>query len=141
MAESILNSVGASGFHGFSAGALRTAAVDQDLLEFLSMHHLPVTGLRSKTLDNFRSPDAPRMDFIITLCESAADQVSDWPGRPFVAHWNVESDDLAGDADNVLRDSFWTLMRRIKIFTSLPHGKLSRRVLEQRARTLEASYL
>jgi arsenate reductase len=141
MAESILNSVGPTLFHGFSAGALRTAAINQDLIEFLSLHHMPVSGLRSKTLDSFRRAEAPRMDFIITLCESAADQVADWPGHPFVAHWNVETDDVGGDADVALRDSFWTLMRRIKIFTSLPHGKLSRRVLEQRARTLEASYL
>jgi len=141
MAESILNSVGAARFHGFSAGALRSGSVNQDLLEFLSLHHLPVSGLRSKTLDSFRRADAPHMDFIITLCDSAADQLTKWPGHPFVAHWNVENDDIVSDSEDALRDSFWTLMRRIKIFTSLPHGKLNRRVLEQRVLTLEASYL
>ena len=50
-------------------------------------------------------------------------------------------EDASPDDEDALRDSFWTLMRRIKIFTSLPHGRLSRRLLEQRARTLEPSYL
>lgn len=139
MAESILTSVGAARFHSFSAGALRKAPVDPYVLDFLAQHHMPVAGLWSKTLDNFRSPAAPRMDFIITLCDAAAsEQFSEWPGEPFIAHWNVE---IARDADDALRDSFWTLTRRIKIFTSLPHGKLNRRLLERRALTLQPSYL
>ncbi len=141
MAEAILNSVGAARFHGFSAGALRAAPMNPDLLDFLASHHMPVTGLRSKTLDNFRRPDAPRMDFIIALYDCAADRLTEWPERPFIAHWNVENDDMVADSEDALRDSFWTLMRRIKIFTSLPHGKLNRRVLEQRVCTLQGSYL
>jgi len=142
MAESILRSVGASRFNAFSAGALRRAPVNAYVLEFLSQHHLPVAGLWSKTLDHFRTPESPRMDFIITLCDAAAsERFPDWPGVPFIAHWNVDTEGAAADADDAMRDSFWTLMRRIKIFTSLPHGKLNRRLLEQRARTLEPSYL
>ena len=140
MAESILTSVGAARFHAFSAGSLRKAVADPDVLDFLAQHHMPVARLSSKTLDNFRSPGAPRMDFIITLCEAATSEpFAEWPGDPFIAHWNVETDDVG--ADDALRDRFWTLMRRIKIFTSLPHGKLNRRVLERRALTLQASYL
>jgi len=142
MAESILTSVGAARFHSFSAGALRKAPVDPYVLDFLAQHHMPVAGLWSKTLDNFRSPAAPRMDFIITLCDAAAsEQFSEWPGEPFIAHWNVKTDARGADSDEALRDNFWTLMRRIKIFTSLPHGKLNRRLLERRALTLQASHL
>ena len=142
MAESILTSVGAARFHAFSAGALRKAPVNAYVVDFLAQHHLPVAGLSSKTLDSFRLRGAPRMDFIITLCDAAASEpFQEWPGDPFIAHWNVETGDAAGDADDALRDSFWTLMRRIKIFTSLPHGKLNRRLLERRALTLEPSYL
>ena len=142
MAESILASVGAARFHAFSAGSLRQAPPNPYVLDFLAHHHMPVAGLRSKTLDNFRSPGSPRMDFIITLCDGATNQpLSDWPGDPFIAHWNVATDDATGDAEDALRDSFWTLMRRIKIFTSLPHGKLNRRLLERRALTLQPSYL
>jgi len=142
MAESILTSVGAASFHAFSAGALRKAPVNPQVVDFLAQHRLPVAGLSSKTLDSFRLRGAPRMDFIITLCDAAASEsFSEWPGDPFIAHWNVAIGDAAGDADDALRDSFWTLMRRIKIFTSLPHGKLNRRLLERRALTLQPSYL
>src|SRR4051812_6255751 len=127
MAESILRSVGAARFHAYSAGTARNEHVDPQILDFLGQHRLPVNGLWSKTLDHFRIPGAPQMDFIITLCDVAAsERFSEWPGHPFVAHWNLE---MSKDADDALRDNFWTLMRRIKIFTSLPHGKLSRRLL------------
>jgi len=142
MAESILRSVGAARFNAFSAGALRRAQVNAYVLEFLAQHHLPVAGLWSKTLDHFRTLESPRMDFIITLCDAAANEpFPKWAGGPFIAHWNVDTEGAAADADNALRDSFWTLMRRIKSFTSLPPGKFSRRLLERRARTLEPSYL
>jgi arsenate reductase len=142
MAESILRSVGAARFNAFSAGCTRRAPVNASVVDFLAQHHLPVSGLWSKTLEHFGTPESPRMDFIITLCDAAASEsFSEWPGDPFIAHWNVAIGDAAGDADDALRDSFWTLMRRIKILTSLPHGKLNRRLLERRALTLQPSYL
>ena len=143
MAESILASVGGHRFRAFSAGCPPSGPVDEYVLDFLSEHRMPVDGLRPKTLDSFLSADAPRMDFIITLCEEAAssEQLADWPGDPFIANWNIRSDERRADSDEAHRDNFWTLMRRIKIFTSLPHGKFSRRLLEQRALTLEANYL
>ena len=139
MAESILRALGGTRFHAFSAGHVRSGALNPYMLDFLSQHHLPVAGLWSKTLDHFCLPDAPRVDFIITLCDgTASEHFRGWPGDPFVAHWSIET---GKDADDALRDNFWTLMRRIKIFTSLPHGKLSRRLLERRALTLQPSYL
>jgi len=139
MAESILRSVGAARFEAYSAGAVRDGSIDPDVLEFLGQHRLPVNGLWSKRLGHFRLPGAPHIDFIITLCDTAAsERFSDWPDRPFVAHWNLET---SKNADDALRDSFWTLMRRIKTFASLPHGKVNRRVLERRALTLQASHL
>jgi arsenate reductase len=139
MAESILASVGAPRFRAYSAGIACKGTAHPDILEFLAGHQLPVANLRPKPLEEFRSAGAPRMDFIITLCEAAAQALADWPGEPFVAHWNVRAEGDAGDESH--RDQFWTLMRRIKIFTSLPHGGINRRVLERRALTLQPSYL
>lgn len=141
MAESILRSVAAHRFGAYSAGCASRDALDPDVLEFLRLHHMPIHGLRAKTLASMHGPSAPNMDFIITLCDAAAQQdFSTWPGHPFVAHWHIcDEDDGAMHAE--LRDYFWTLMRRIKIFASLPHGKLSRRALERRALTLQPSYL
>ena len=82
------------------------------------------------------------MDFIITLCDSAADgSFADWPGAQFVARWNVQEEDHVPASEATQREVFWTLWRRIKVFASLPQGTLSRRALERRAVTLEASYL
>jgi protein-tyrosine-phosphatase len=142
MAESILRSVAGNRFGAYSAGCASREALGSDVLEFLSGHHMPIDGLHAKTLAAMRTHSAPRMDFIITLCESAAKQdFSSWPGHPFVANWNVCDEEQDPDMRAELRDYFWTLMRRIKIFASLPHGKLSRRALEQRVLTLQPSYL
>lgn len=138
MAESILRAVAPHRFGAYSAGCVSRDALDPEVLEFLADHHMPVEGLHAKTLHAFRGPSAPKMDFIITLSDAAEKHdFSTWPGRPFVAHWNVCDDHSEAE----LRDYFWTLMRRIKIFASLPHGKLTRRALEQRALTLQPSYL
>lgn len=139
MAESILRAVAASRFGAYSAGCASRATIDAEVLEFLEDHHMPIGGLHAKTLRDFRGPSAPKMDFVITLSDAAARQdFADWPGRPFVAHWTICDED---DTQAELRDYFWTLMRRIKIFASLPHDKLSRRALERRALTLQPSYL
>jgi arsenate reductase len=140
MAEAILRAVAPDRFNAYSAGCFPNGVVNHDALDFLHRHHIPVASLRAKSVHAFRSSDAARVDFIITLCDAAADEdFSSWPGAPFVAHWNVQ-DDSASEADEALRNDFWTLMRRIKIFTSLPPGKLSRRLLEERAVRLEPGY-
>jgi len=137
MAEAILSSLAPARFGAYSAGCFPAAVVHPDVVEFLGTHHMPVGRLRTKSLQTFRAPNAPRMDFIITLCDAAADEnYSGWPGTPFVAHWNVLDAYATTEADEALRDNFWTLQRRIKIFASLPQSKLMRRVL-----TLQPSYL
>jgi len=142
MAESILKSVAPGRFGAFSAGCLPGASVNRSVLDFLSMHHLPVADLRTKSLESFRSSRTARIDFIITLCDLAASEsFADWPGAPFAAHWDVQGRNDGGQTDEALRDHFWTLMRRIKILASLPQGKLSLRLLQRRALTLEPSYL
>jgi protein-tyrosine-phosphatase len=139
MAESILASVGAPRFRAYSAGIACNAAANPDVLDFLAGHHLPVANLHAKPLEDFRSDNAPRMDFIITLCDRAAHALAEWPGEPFIANWNIR---VEGDqSEESHRDRFWTLMRRIKIFTSLPHGEINRRRLQRRALTLQPSYL
>ena len=138
MAEAILSCVAPARFGAYSAGCFPAAAVQPDVIEFLATHQMPVSRLRTKSLHTFRAASSPRMAFIITLCDTAADtDYSGWPGNPFVAHWNVMDAYATSEADEALRDNFWTLQRRIKIFASLPHAKLCRRVLEQ----LQPSYL
>jgi len=142
IAESILATVGNGRFQAYSAGCTPGRAVDRDVIDFLAHHHMRTPDLHPKSLDAFRAPHAPRLDFIITLCDAAAaENFADWPGAPFVAHWNVQDEHADDSAEGAHRHAFWTLWRRIKIFAALPHGTLNRRVLERRALTLQASYL
>jgi protein-tyrosine-phosphatase len=141
MAESILATLGDGRFRAYSAGYGAACRPNGVVIDFLAGHHMRVEGLRPKSLERLRRGDPPPMDFVITLADVGPERFADWPGRPFTAHWNVVDggDDLCDEA--TLRDVFWTLMRRIKIFVSLPQGALNRRVLERRAVTLQASYL
>ena len=141
MAESILATLGNGRFRAYSAGCTPASGASRRVIDFLAHHDMRTAGLYPKSLERLRR-EAPPMDFIITLADAAADEnFADWPGAPFVAHWNVheEDDDPASEATQ--REIFWTLWRRIKIFASLPQGTLNRRALERRAVTLEASYL
>jgi protein-tyrosine-phosphatase len=142
MAESILATIGQGRFTAYSAGFVPGVAADPEVIEFLAGHHMRTSGLHAKGLQHFLASGAPRMDFIITLGDVPAnDDFADWPGTPFVAHWNVPDEEDENAADATHRDNFWTLMRRIKIFTSLPQGTLNRRVLQRRALELRPSYL
>ena len=144
MAESILKGIAPNRFGVFSAGCLPRAALDEYVLELLGAHHLPVFGLHPKALHQVRFPVAPKMDFIITLRDRAADEPwADWGAEPLVAHWQVWDRDAAVPVtpEAMVRDAFWTLRRRIQIFASLLQRKLSPPVLQRRARTLSPSYL
>ncbi|HET7362580.1 MAG TPA: arsenate reductase ArsC [Burkholderiales bacterium] len=141
MAESILATVGNGRFHAYSAGCAPAGSASRPVIDFLADHNMHTGGLRPKALEAVRR-GAPPMDFIITLCDAAlGESFADWPGAPFVAHWNVHEEDDDPQSEATQREVFWTLWRRIKIFASLPQGTLNRRVLERRAVTLEASYL
>ena len=144
MAESILKGIAPDRFGVFSAGCLPRAALDEYVLQLLKAHHLPVLGAHPKGLHAARFPTAPKMDFIITLSDVAAEEPwADWAGEPLVAHWQVWDRDAAAlvTPDAMVRDAFWTLRRRIQIFASLLQRKLSPPILQRRARTLSPSYL
>jgi len=141
MAQAILRTVAPTRFTAHSAGCFPNRALNADAIDLLERHHISATDLQPKSVHAFRASAEARVDLIITLSDGAADEdFSHWPGDPFVAHWTVV-DATTADADGALRDSFWTLMRRIKIFASLPQAKLSRRLLERRALRLEPGYL
>jgi arsenate reductase (thioredoxin) len=124
LAESILNRVGGERFRGYSAGSHPKGEVDPAVLELLASLGLPAAGLRSKGWDEFAAPDSPEMDFVITVCDSAAgEKCPVWPGNPATAHWGVP--DPAGEAGseverkNAFRSAYRRLEHRIRLFTSL----------------------
>ena len=87
LAECILNSLGGGRFRAFSAGSHPTGQVHPLALELLEQRGHPTEGLRSKAWEEFAETGAPRMDFIVTVCDRAAGEVCPiWPGRPVTAH-------------------------------------------------------
>ena len=143
IAESILRASGRGRFHAYSAGCASSARVPMEVLAFLRERNLPVDGLRSKGLRELTGPEGPSFAFVITLSELAAATTGErtFHGDPVVAHWHLDNEDEGDQGEPsvwALRDSFWILSRRIKIFASLPHGKASRHVLENRLHALES---
>ena len=90
MAEAIMNQKGRPNFTAYSAGSHPTGAVRPEALRQLEAAHLPTAGFRSKSWDEFAKPDAPKLDFVFTVCDNAANEVCPvWPGQPMTAHWGI----------------------------------------------------
>jgi arsenate reductase len=131
MAEAIMNQKGRSNFTAYSAGSHPSGAVRPEALRQLESAHLPTTGLRSKSWDEFAKPDAPRLDFVFTVCDNAANEVCPiWPGQPMTAHWGIpDPSAVQGTKEQVekaFREAFFLLDRRISLFLSLPLSTLDR---------------
>jgi arsenate reductase (thioredoxin) len=139
LAEAIVNNLPGGGgqFIGFSAGSQPKGAVHPLALETLRQHHLPAEGFRSKSWDEFARPDAPRMDFVFTVCDQAAAETCPlWPGQPMTAHWGIPDPAAVQGTEEeqrrAFRDAFLQLRRRIELFASLPLDKLRGLALKER---------
>jgi arsenate reductase (thioredoxin) len=87
MAESILRRLGAERFNAFSAGSHLKGAINPFALKTIVAYGCPTEGLRSKSWDEFATPDAPKLDFAFTLCDdTAGENCPAWPGQPMTAH-------------------------------------------------------
>jgi arsenate reductase (thioredoxin) len=125
MAEAIMNYKGRSRFTAYSAGSHPSGAVRLEAIKQLENARLPTTGLRSKSWEEFSKPDAPKLDFVFTVCDNAAKEVCPiWPGQPMTAHWGVPDPAAVRgtpkELERAYRDAFVTLDRRIDLFLSLP---------------------
>jgi len=129
LAESILAKDGAEHFRAFSAGSQPKGEVNPLAIETLRKMGYPVDGLRSKSWDEFEQPDAPKMDFVITVCDNAAGEVCPiWPGHPIRAHWGIE-DPAAATGTHIEKlaafaTAFRYLKNRVSLFAALPIAKL-----------------
>lgn len=129
MAEAILTHRGRPDFVAYSAGSHPSGSVRPEALRQLEVAHLPTGGLRSKAWSEFTLPDAPKLDFVFTVCDQAASEVCPvWPGQPMTAHWSVpDPAAVRGTAELVqkaFREAFFMLDRRISLFLSLPLSAL-----------------
>ena len=139
-----MNAMGAPRFRAFSAGSHPTGRVNPFAIELLQKNDLPTEGLRSKSWDEFAQPGAPDLDFIFTVCDSAAGEACPlWPGHPVSAHWGVEDPAAVEGDDDAKRKAFFQafnrLQQRIQLFLSVPIARLDRAALTQRLKEIGRS--
>jgi len=136
MAESILNRKGPPNFKAYSAGSHPSGLVRAEALKQIELSRASTNGLRSKSWDEFAKPDAPRMDFVFTVCDNAASEVCPvWPGQPMTAHWgSPDPAAVTGSPEQIeraFRDAFMILERRITLFLSLPLSTLGQLAIQR----------
>jgi arsenate reductase len=141
MAEALLNRLGAGRFNPFSAGSRPKGAVNPFALKVLGSYGYPTEGYRSKSWDEFAVTGAPVMDFVFTVCGSAAGETCPvWPGQPMTAHWGIEDPAAVEGTDIQKEAAFVTaykyLRNRISIFTALPIRSLDRLTLKGKLREI-----
>lgn len=139
MAEGILNHVGNGHFKAFSAGSLPTGEVNSYALKQLAKEGIALENPRSKSWNEFAQPDAPSLDFVITVCDNAAGEVCPvWAGQPITAHWGV-FDPAAVEEEQknmAFAQAFAILHRRISLFASLNPSSLNQLALEKSVREI-----
>ncbi|UOA07880.1 arsenate reductase ArsC [Methylobacter sp. S3L5C] len=139
MAEGLLNKYGNGRFQAFSAGSFPSGYVNPFALERLELEGISLPDARSKSWDEFAKPDAVALDFVITVCDNAANEICPvWPGQPINAHWGVVDPAVAEEKEKriAFAKAFAILERRIILFTSLPIASLERMALERQVRDI-----
>lgn len=135
MAEAILNQLGVGRYRAYSAGSQPAGHVNPYAIELLQRNRFRTDSLRSKNWEEFAQPDAPAMDFVLTVCDNAAGEVCPvWPGQPMSAHWGVPDpaavQGTEEEKQRAFSEAFITLNRRITIFLALPFDKLDKLSLQ-----------
>jgi len=144
MAEAILNRAGQGNFRAFSAGSQPKSSVHPYTLDLLRKLHYDVSKARSKSWSEFSQAGAHPLDFVFTVCDSAASEVCPvWPGQPMTAHWGVPDPAAATGNEAEVRFAFADTLRmltnRINIFVSLPLAKLDKLALQKQLDTIGKS--
>jgi protein-tyrosine-phosphatase/DNA-binding transcriptional ArsR family regulator len=136
-AEALLRDLGGGKFQSFSAGTRPGSALNPFALEILKRNGHDISGLRSKHVSEFQKPGSVVMDFVFTVCDTAAaEECPPWPGQPITGHWGLPDPVKASgtDAEKALlfAQTYAALRRRITAFVELPFESLSRMSLQAR---------
>jgi protein-tyrosine-phosphatase len=137
LAEAILGRVGEGRFRAFSAGSHPKGKVHPFALQLLKSLNYDTSFARSKSWDEFAVPDAPKMDFVFTVCDNAANESCPvWPGRPMTAHWGVPDPAAAEGTDAerhlAFAQAYRMLNNRISVFAALPMKTIDKLSLQKR---------
>lgn len=141
MAEALVSSMGNGRFCAYSAGSHPGGSVNPFAIEQVKSTGYSIENLRSKSWDEFAAADAPKMDFIITVCDNAAGEVCPfWPGHPMSAHWGFEDPAALVGSDEEKREEFHKIFRqimaRVSVFVSLPLTILEKSAIQQEIKAI-----
>ena len=141
LSEGLMNDLGRGRFRAFSAGSFPSGKVNPFALATLEAMGISTRELRSKSWQEFASPDAPEMDFIITVCDNAAGEVCPiWPGKPASAHWGVEDPSAMEGSDGEKRAEFERvaaiLRSRIELLLAMPASEMDASSVSRRLREI-----
>jgi protein-tyrosine-phosphatase len=136
LAEAILNKLGKGRFKAYSAGSQPRGQVNPNSIRLLKSLDFDTSFARSKSWDEFARKDAPRMDFVFTVCDNAAAETCPiWPGQPMSAHWGVPDPAAATGSDAevgaAFLDAYRMLERRIAAFVALPLNSIDSLALKK----------
>lgn len=136
MAEALINTMGQGRFRAYSAGSHPTGKVNPFAVEKVESVNYPTESLRSKSWDEYATPDAPKMDFIITVCDNAAGEMCPvWPGQPISAHWRFEDPAAVEGTDaekrRAFEQTFRHMMNRVRLFVNLPLKMLDQTAIKR----------
>ncbi len=136
LAEAILNAKGRPLFTAYSAGSHPSGVVRPEALKLIAQAHLSTEGLRSKSWEEFAKPESPKMNFVFTVCDNAAQEMCPvWPGQPMTAHWGVPDPAVVKGTDEQIerafREAYMILERRISLFLCLPISSLDKLAIQK----------
>lgn len=135
LAEAIMNKVGAGRFKAYSAGSFPKGEVHPESIALLERLGFDTEFARSKNWDEFAGADAPKMDFVFTVCDEAANEACPvWPGQPVSAHWGIPDpaavDGTQSEVSLAFSDAYRMMNNRISIFAALPLDSIDRMALQ-----------
>ena len=145
LGEALVNLLGKGRFHGYSAGSHPTGSVNPGAARLLHSQGLDAAAFRSKSWEEFAAPNAPSMDFIFTVCDSAAGEACPvWPGHPVTAHFGMpdpaKAAGSAAEIDQAFRQVWRTLGHRLELFMQLPLDKLDALSLKRQLQDIGKSH-
>jgi protein-tyrosine-phosphatase len=137
IAEAIMNREGRGRFRAYSAGSHPKGEVNPNTIRLLEGLHYRTDELRSKSWEEFERPGAPKLDFVFTVCDDAAEEVCPiWPGQPMTAHWGMPDPATApgspAEIALAFADTYRMMSHRLELFMSLPMSSLDRLSLQRR---------
>jgi protein-tyrosine-phosphatase len=116
LAEALFNALGEGRVRAFSAGSQPKGEPHPLAIALLAGKGHDTAGLRSKSWNEFAGPDAPTMDIIVTVCDSAAGEACPyWPGHPVTGHWGIHDPAAVEGSDDARRSAFEAAYRLLEL--------------------------